>query len=133
MQTSEATQTTGASLYERLGRSKGIAALVDDIVAAHMANPTIKARFLPYAEDPERLATIKGHLCKFLEAGSGGPAEYTGRSMPDTHRGMNINEAEYVAAVDDILEVLGKHGIDEQTQNDVLAIAYSLKGDIMHK
>jgi hemoglobin len=120
------------SLYQRLGSSAGITALVDDIVAAHMVNPTIQARFVPYADDPQRLASIKQHLCRFLEAGSGGPARYTGRSMPDAHRGMNISEAEYVAAIDDILAVLRKHAVDEQAQKDVLAIAYSLKGDILH-
>jgi hemoglobin len=52
--------------------------------------------------------------------------------MRDTHRGMNINEAEYMATIDDILAALRKHGIDEQTQKDVLAIAYSLKGEILH-
>jgi hemoglobin len=45
---------------------------------------------------------------------------------------MNINATEYVAVVDDILAVLRAHQIDEQTQKDVLAIAWSLKGDIMH-
>jgi hemoglobin len=45
---------------------------------------------------------------------------------------MNISAAEYVAALDDILAVLRRHGIDEQTQKDVLAIAYSLKGEIVH-
>lgn len=123
---------TPASLYARLGGTPGIRALVDDIVQAHMENPTIKTRFLPYADDPEQLAVIKGHLCAFLEAGSGGPASYEGRSMPDAHRGMNIGEAEYMAAVDDILGVLDRHGIDEETRKDVLAIAYSLKGEIMH-
>ncbi len=49
--------------------------------------------------------------------------------MPSTHRGMNINAEEYMAAVDDILATLDKHRIDEQTRKDVLAIAYSLKGD----
>ena len=52
--------------------------------------------------------------------------------MPDAHRGMNLSAAEYVAAIDDILTVLGTHGIDEQSQKDVLAIAYSLKGQITH-
>ena len=52
--------------------------------------------------------------------------------MSDVHRGMNIGEAEYMATLDDILSVLRRHGIDEQTQKDVLAIAYSLKGDILH-
>jgi hemoglobin len=120
------------SLFERLGGSSGINALVEDIVARHMENPVIRARFRPYLETPEKLALTKKHLCAFLEAGSGGSAQYTGRSMLDAHRGMNINEAEYMAATDDILSALRKHGIDEQTQKDVLAIAYSLKGEILH-
>jgi hemoglobin len=136
MQTTQAeptaTATHAASLYQRLGGSDGIVALVDDIVAAHMSNPIIKARFLPYAADPERLGVIKKHLCAFLESGSGGPTQYTGRSMPDAHRGMNISEHEYVAAIDDILAVLRKHDISEQSQKDVLAIAYSLKDAIVH-
>lgn len=119
------------SLFERLGGSSGISALVDDIVALHMENPVIRPRFRPYLETPDKLALTKKHLCAFLEAGSGGTAKYTGRSMQDAHRGMNINEAEYMAATDDILTALRKHAIDEQTQKDVLAIAYALKGDIL--
>lgn len=120
------------SLFERLGGSAGIVALADEIVALHMENPAIKARFRPYLDTPEKLAIVKKHLCAFLEAGSGGPAKYEGRSMRDTHRGMNISAAEYMAAVDDILAGMKKRGLDEQTQKDVLAIAYSLKSEIMH-
>lgn len=120
------------SLFERLGGSRGISALVDTIVAAHMENPVISARFRPYQEQPEHLQRVKGHLCAFLESGTGGPCSYTGRTMPEAHRGMNINEAEYVAALDDILASLQRHQIDEQTQKDILAIAYSLKGEILH-
>lgn len=120
------------SLFERLGGSPGINTLVDDIVARHMENPVIRSRFQPYLEMPEKLQLTKKHLCAFLEAGSGGKAQYTGRNMKEAHRGMNINEAEYMAALDDILTALRKRGIDEQTQKDVLAIAYSLKGDILH-
>ncbi len=120
------------SLYARLGASSGISALVDDIVARHMENPVIRARFRPYLETPDKIAAVKKHTCAFLEAGSGGPAQYTGRTMRDAHRGMNVSEAEYMAAIDDILAALQKRSIDEQTQKDVLAIAYSLKGDILH-
>jgi hemoglobin len=122
----------GTSIFERLGSSSGIRALVDDIVALHMENPVIRARFRPYLEQPEKLEATKRHTCAFLEAGSGGKAQYTGRTMRDAHRGMNINEAEYMAAVDDILAALRKRNIDEQTQKDVLAIAYSLKDEILH-
>lgn len=123
---------TSTNLYERLGGERGIASLVDDIVESHMQNPRIRARFLPYREEPDHLEVVKGHLRDFLAAGSGGPVEYRGRSMPEAHRGMNINEAEYMAAIDDILGVLDRHGIDPQTRQEVLGIAYSLKGEIMH-
>lgn len=120
------------SLFERLGGSEGIQVLVEDIVARHMENPIIRARFRPILDTPDKLAIVKGHLCAFLEAGSGGPARYAGRDMRAAHRGMNIGEQEYVAAIDDILDALKTRGIDEQTQKDVLAIAYSLKGEILH-
>ena len=120
------------SLFQRLGGTAGINRLVEDIVALHMENPIIKARFRPVLETPDRLAVIKGHLCAFLEMGSGGVAQYTGRDMRTAHKGMNISAAEYMAAVDDILVALKKHSIDEETQKDVLAIAWSLKPDIMH-
>ena len=120
------------SLYERLGGTPGISAIVDDIVALHMENPAIRARFRPYLDTPEKLEQTKRHTCAFLEAGSGGQAKYTGRSMGEAHRGMNVSEAEYLAALDDILAALHKQGIDEQTQKDVLAIAYSLKEQILH-
>lgn len=121
-----------ASLYERLGGTPGINTLVNDIVALHMENPLIRARFRPYLETPDKLAITKKHLCAFLEAGCGGKMQYTGRAMGDAHRGMNISEAEYMAATDDILAALRKNNVDEQTQKDILAIAYSLKGEILH-
>lgn len=126
------TTVTTASLFERLGGAAGIAAIVDSLVAAHMENPVIRPRFVAYLDTPERIEAIKGHVCTFLEAGGGGPRAYTGRSMRETHHGMNINEAEFVAVVDDILAVLQKHGVDQSTQKDMLAIAYSLKNEIVH-
>lgn len=119
------------SLYTRLGESDGVARLVDTIVDAHMQNSAIKARFEPYRDDPARLETIKGHLRAFISAGTGGPDEYGGRSMPDAHRGMNISESEYMAAVDDIMGALEAHAADEQTRKDMLAIAWSLKNEIV--
>lgn len=120
------------TLYDQLGGADGITTLVDDIVAAHMENPVISARFRPYADDPDRVSQVKDHLCRFLAQGSGGPATYTGRSMPEAHRGMNISVEEYWAAVDDIMATLEKHHVPESARKDVLAISYALKGEIVH-
>ncbi len=122
-----------ASLYERLGGEDGIIAIVDDVIEAHMNNPAISARFLPYKERPEYLDQVKKHTVNFFGVGSGGPQEYTGRDMVTTHTGMNINATEYMHVMDDVMGVLGKHSIDEQTKKDVLMIFFSLKEQIIGK
>lgn len=127
-----ATTTEQKTLYDRLGRAEGIATIVDDVVDAHMQNPVLSPRFLPYKDQSEKLAIVKGHFCAFLGAGSGGPETYTGRDMVTAHKGMNISESEYMAALDDIIMVLDRHEIDEQTKKDMLYIAFSLKKDIVH-
>lgn len=80
---------------------------MDDIVALHMENPVIQARFRPLPDTPDKFEVAKVHLCAFLEAGSGGTAQHTGRSMREAHHGMNINEAEYVATIEDIPRING--------------------------
>ncbi len=123
----------GKILFESLGGTEGITSIVDDGVEAHMNNSSISARFLPYKEQPEKLAVIKKHTVDFFSAGSGGPIVYTGRNMPATHKGMNISPAEYMYAIDDIMEVLEEHKIDEDSKKEVLAILWSLKGMIISK
>lgn len=124
--------TSNGTLYERLGGIKGITVIVDDIVEAHMSNPDVKARFLPLKDDPKHFAEVRQHLINFLAAGSGGPEQYTGKDMPSAHRGMNISEGEYMKVIDDILYALDKSNIDDQSRKDVLAIAYSLKDQMIH-
>ena len=121
------------SLFERLGGTDGISKIVDDVVDTHMGNPAISARFLPYADEPERLAVIKKHTVDFFSAGSGGAAEYKGRSMEATHTGMNISREEYTHVIDDIMLVLNKHGMSENTKKDVLFILWSLRDLIISR
>lgn len=120
-----------ATLFERLGGTIGITTIVDDVVQTHMDNPAINARFIPYADEPERLAVIKKHTVDFFSTGSGGNVEYTGRSMEETHTGMNISREEYTHVVDDIMLVLDKHGMSEDTKKDVLFILWSLRDMII--
>jgi hemoglobin len=122
-------QTT--SLFERLGRSSGIERIVDEVAGRHLDNPLIAPRFRPYLDQPEKLHALKVHLARFLEMGSGGPQRYEGRDMKSAHTGMNISPAEYMAAMDDIMAALTHAGIDEETRKDVLAIAWSLKSEIV--
>jgi len=120
---------TEASLYERLGGEESIRAIVTDIVALHHANPAISPRYDNAKKSDAELINL---VVDLIGSGTGGPQEYTGMSMPEAHKGMNVNEAEFVAVVDDILEAMVKHGVGEREKADMLAIAYGMKNDIVH-
>lgn len=121
------------TLYERLGGAPGIAALVDDVVEAHMNNPAIRERFIPYRQDPQKIAVIKRNTCAFLGMGSGGPEVYEGRSMIDAHTGMSISEEEFTAACSDIMETLARHRIAEDARSEVSGMLASMKDQIVFK
>ena len=117
----------GISLYDRLGGAKGIAQIVDDAMAAHLRNPVIKTRF----ENIKDIERAKQMAREFFSPGAGGSESYTGKDMITAHKGMNISEQEYMAAMDDILEALMRNQIGEDAVKDVTAILYSLKGQII--
>ena len=115
------------SLYERLGRFDGITRIVHDVMDAHLSNPAIQTRF----ENSKDLDHARKVAVEFFCAGCGGPEPYTGRDLMVAHKGMNISEQEYMAAMDDIVGALRKHEVDSATQNEVVAILYSLKGQVI--
>ena len=118
-----------ATLFERLGGEDGIQRLVTDIVDNHYRNPLIRTRF----EQVKDRAALERHSVEFLCAGSGGPQAYTGRNLLSAHKGMNISEQELVAAIDDIAAAMSKNQLDASVQNEVVAILYSLKGDVLRQ
>ena len=120
-------RTETVSLYDRLGRFDGITRIVHDVMENHLANPAIRTRF----EATKDLDHAKKMAVEFFCAGCGGPEPYTGRDLVLTHKGMNISEQEYMAAMDDILAALEKNDIDPATRGEVTAVLYSLKGQVI--
>lgn len=116
-----------SSLYQQLGGSQGIANIVDDVIAAHLNNPVVSTRF----KNAKDLNNLKKMAHEFFCAGSGGSETYSGKDMRTAHTGMNISEQEYLAVMDDIVSALVKNNIAENAKNEVIAILYALKGDII--
>jgi hemoglobin len=119
--------TETISLYDRLGRFDGITRIVHDVMDAHLANPAIRTRF----EASKDLDHAKKMAVEFFCTGCGGPERYSGRDLVVAHKGMNISEQEYMAAMDDILTALEKNDIDPATRGEVTAVLYSLKSQII--
>ena len=119
------------TIYEKLGGEEGISVAVDQIVAKHLENEDIKHYFLPLTENPEYFEQFKQHVKDFLAAGTGGGTEYAGREMSGAHKGLNLSEADFLAAIDDILFVLDDNKVDRVSRNELLATLYSMKDNII--
>lgn len=119
------------TLYDRLGGQTGIDKLVNRIVDLHLQNDVAGPRYQALTDEATDHAREK--VKEFLAAGSGGPVEYTGRSMLETHTGMNVSAAEFVAVVDDIMQAMEEMEYPRPVRDEVLGVAYSLKEEIIHK
>ena len=120
------TATQTATLYDRLGQHKGITNITRTLIDNHMANPLVSIRYA--GSDMKK---VEQRVIEFFCAGAGGPESYTGKDMLATHKGMNISEQEFVAVVDDAMAALATNDIDPATRSDVLAILWSLKGEVV--
>jgi hemoglobin len=114
------------SLYERLGGTEGITKIASDTVDLHLDNPRIAPR---YAD--KDVAALKNGAATFFIAGTGGPNVYQGKDMLATHKGMNIDDAEFNAVLDDILIALDRNGVAQREKEEVLFVLYSMKPEIV--
>ncbi len=128
---STGTTPTGApseqrTLYERLGGLDAITSVVDQFLANVVADARINARFAN--SDAARLRQM---LIDQICNATGGPCEYTGKSMVEVHTGMNITDDEFDALVEDLVASLDKHQVPEAEKNELLTALGGMKGDIV--
>ncbi len=117
---------TDKSIYERLGGEDRIRDIARTILDKHLANPVVKMRYVDTKADE-----VIPKLVSFLCEATGGPQKYTGKNMLEAHRGMNINDQEFMAVLDDIMEALQEHGVDERTQQELLYANYGMRREIV--
>jgi hemoglobin len=113
-------------LYDRLGGGAAITAVVDDFVARCAADARINSKFA--RTDVPRL---KAMLVDQVSAATGGTAGYTGRSMDETHRGMQVTAGEFDALVEDLVATLNGFSVPDGEQAELLGILGPLRGDIV--
>lgn len=123
-----AEQNAQASLYDRLGGRPGIEAIVANIWENHVSNPLINKRYAD--SDPAEVKRLVTEMCC---AGFGGPETYTGKDMITAHKGMNINDTEFVAVCDDVLKALDQNNVGQREKDEILCILYSLKNEVVYQ
>ena len=117
-----------ASLFDRLGGREGLHELMEKIVTNHFANPTVCTRY--ENAKASRAELVEGAF-EFFCTGLSGVPTYTGLSLVDAHRGMNVSDQEFVAVFDDILKAMTAQGVGELEQAEALKILWGMKPEIV--
>jgi hemoglobin len=116
------------SLYERLGGVDAIRLVVDDFVANVAADARINRFFAKTDIDQ-----LKRHLVDQICSATGGPCEYKGRGMKETHQGMGVSEADFNALVEDLKKSLDKFKVPAKEQGELLGALAGMQPDIVEK
>ena len=127
-----ATDQKAASLYERLGGVYSIAVVVDDFIDRVMADPRLNAN--PAVDEAHHRvppAGFKYLVTEMVCMATGGPQTYTGRSMAESHRHLNITPGEWSAFMDDLQKTLDKFNVPPREQGEIRAIVESTYNDIV--
>lgn len=116
----------GPTLYERMGSWEGIDQIVADTLALHLENEEIVDIL-----DGIDLDKLHANVTAFFAMGTGGPNKYEGRDMTSSHAPLGLTEADFDAAVSDVLKAVRKNVEDESVAEEVNAILQSLRPAVM--
>lgn len=115
-----------AGLYEQFGGRPGIEALVEELLVRVLEDERIAGQFAEVD-----LVNLNDRLVEQICVEVGGPCEYTGRTMAESHEGLAITEADFNALVEDLVAAMDARGIPRRAQNRLLARLAPMHPDIV--
>ncbi|GGC98007.1 group I truncated hemoglobin [Halopseudomonas salina] len=115
-------------LYQALGGQSGIERIVEGLLINIADDERIVSHFVD--ADIDRLfEKLVEQIC--ME--SGGPCEYTGDSMEDSHAGMDITEGDFNALVENLIVAMTAEGVPVTSQNRLLHRLAPMRGSIIYR
>ena len=121
-----------SSLYERLGGVYSIATVIDDFIDRIMVDPRLNAN--PRVDEAHHRVPPAGFKYLVTEMvcwATGGPRQFTGRSIKDSHQHLTINAIEWEAFLDDLQQTLDKFAVPLAEQAEIKAIVAGTRADIV--
>jgi hemoglobin len=120
-----------SSLYEQLGGASGIDTAVDLFYRRMLSDERV-ARFFDDVDMERQAAKQKGFLTMVL----GGPHSYTGKNMRDGHKHLlerGLNDTHVDVVLEHLGETLRELGANEEQIAQVVAVANSVRDDVLNR
>ncbi|WP_163559286.1 group 1 truncated hemoglobin [Halomonas sp. NO4] len=112
-----------ASLYQRLGGLMPISVVVSDFLDEMIPDPQLNENpAIDEARQRVPVAYLKYHVTAFVCEATGGPCDYHGRGMRESHAHLNITAEEWDRMVEIFVEVLDEHDVPEQESEELLEL-----------
>ena len=114
------------SLYRGLGELPGITRIVEGMLLNAARNPRITHHF-----DDIDIERLRDKLVEQFCVEAGGPCEYSGDSMEESHKGLNIDRGDFNALVEDLTDAMAAEGVTVPVQNRLLARLAAMRWQII--
>lgn len=125
-------EESAGTLYLRLGGLAPISVVVSDFIDVLVPDPQLNENpAIDAARQRVPPAYLKYHVTAMMCDATGGPCEYHGRGMRESHAHLNITEREWDRMVVLFKEVLAEHEVPDQESEELLAIVRSVKPEIL--
>ncbi len=120
--------TDDSNLFMAFGERRGLEKIMDDVMVRWVANP----RTRPFFEfsDQER---VKRQLVEQFCVIMNGPCSYSGRTMAEAHRGMNVDEGAFYALVEELQITMNMMDVPFSAQNRLIAALAPMHRDIIDR
>jgi len=115
-------------LYQELGGQAGISLIVEGM----LLNVARDVRIRQYFANVD-IGRLRRLLIDKVCADAGGPCAYRGASMVESHRGLNLQPADFNALVEDLQLAMQQEGVPQRTQNALLARLAPQRGEIIRQ
>ncbi len=116
------------SIYEKIGGEAAVDAAVDIFYKKVLADDRISHFF-----DTVDMAGMIQKQKSFLTMAFGGPNEYTGKDMREAHKHMSLTEEHFGAVAEALVGTLNELSVPQDIIDEIVAVALSVKDDVLNK
>lgn len=120
--------TEDDNLFEAFGGREGLVKIMDDFMDRLVVNPATKPFFENSDKERVKLQLVE-QFCVIMN----GPCTYSGRSMAETHSGMNVSERSFYALVEEFQKSANKFNVPFRAQNRLIAALAPMHRDIIDR
>ena len=121
------TQATATTvLFDKLGQRTAIETMVNEFFKRVLGDRELN----PYFADTDMDQT-KMHFTDFISMSSGGPKQYTGRTMKNAHGDLGITGQHFDLFAGHLVAALKWAGVAKDDIDQVMAKVTPLKGDVV--